>query len=141
MSITEVNGDLFQANENSALAHCIAKDLGMGKGIASIFKKKYKGLDELRLQDGHVGGGAFLDREQRRIYYLITKNKSREFPTLDNLKKSLEWMRDNAIENNIITISMPRIGSGLDKLKWSDVLNEINNVFKDTNINIVIYYL
>ena len=38
----EIHGDLFTTSDKtSSLAHCVAKDLRMGKGIATFFKKKY----------------------------------------------------------------------------------------------------
>lgn len=34
----EIEGDLFSAPIDYALGHCVAADLGMGKGIAVRFK-------------------------------------------------------------------------------------------------------
>lgn len=45
-----VSGDLFSCGEDEALAHCISEDCNMGKGIAVVFKKKFKGEEELREQ-------------------------------------------------------------------------------------------
>jgi hypothetical protein len=43
-NIQEIHGDLFTSSDiNSSLAHCVAKDLGTGKGIAKFFKKNYGG--------------------------------------------------------------------------------------------------
>ncbi len=137
--ITEIKGDLFTCDKASSMAHCVAKDLGMGKGIAVLFKKKFGGLIELKAQNPEIGSVAVLERNDRFIYYLITKSRSRDYPTIENLKKSLEKMRDHAMTNDIKMISMPRIGSGLDKLDWNDVSKEITNVFKETCIKINIY--
>ena len=43
-------GDLFSSRETDSLAHCVSKDLAMGKGIAVIFKKTYGGVEELKAQ-------------------------------------------------------------------------------------------
>jgi len=48
MSFTEVRGDLFTSCDS--LVHCVSRDLHMGKGIATEFKKKFGGVDELRRQ-------------------------------------------------------------------------------------------
>lgn len=36
--LKEIDGDLFAAPNEYALGHCVAADLGMGKGIAVRFK-------------------------------------------------------------------------------------------------------
>ena len=141
MPIVEINGDLFtESNPYSSLADCVAKDLRMGKGIAVIFKKKFGTLG-LKEQCARVGSVAVLERDSRFIYYLITKSWSNEKPTLSDLTLSLYCMRDHAIQNDVKMISMPRIGSGLDRLDWGDVKNAITQVFLKTDIQIQIYYL
>jgi O-acetyl-ADP-ribose deacetylase (regulator of RNase III) len=138
----EMKGDLFANSDNSSLAHCVAKDLGMGKGIAVFFKKIYGKIPELRAQNKEVGETAALDKDKDNyVYYLITKTRSRDKPTLSNLKSSLVDMRNHAIENGVKIISMPRIGSGLDGLDWNDVKNIIKEVFESTSIQINVYYL
>jgi len=52
MPITEVQGDLFTSSDS--LVHCVSRDLHMGKGIATEFKKQFGGVDELRQQGMHV---------------------------------------------------------------------------------------
>jgi len=151
--IEEIQGDLFAISRpsSSSLAHCIAKDLGMGKGISGIFKKKYGGINELKAQNLDVGSCGVLKRnegndgeneiENKFIFCLITKNKSSGYPKISDLKASLKQMKLKAIENNVKMISMPKIGSGLDKLLWEDVKNVIVEVFDNSDIDIKIYYL
>jgi len=52
MPITEVQGDLFTSSDS--LVHCVSRDLHMGKGIATEFKKQFGGVDELRQQSMRV---------------------------------------------------------------------------------------
>ncbi len=140
--LKEIHGDLFtNSDPTSSLAHCVAKDLGMGKGIATFFKKKYGGIDELRSQDLQVGSVGVLERNGRYIYYLITKSRSSGHPTLSDLKHSLIEMKNHAIDNGVTMISMPRIGAGLDKLNWSDVKQMLFDVFKGTGIKIRIFWI
>ena len=47
---SEVQGDLFSCPLQFSLAHCVSADLAMGKGIATLFKKKFGGVEELRGQ-------------------------------------------------------------------------------------------
>ena len=37
-TIKEINGDLFSADDSYSMAHCVAADMKMGKGIAVKFR-------------------------------------------------------------------------------------------------------
>lgn len=140
--LIEVRGDLFScAPSTSSLAHCISADRAMGKGIATLFKSKFGGLDELQTQNKQVGECAILERESRFIYYLITKEKYWQKPTYKTLQDSLEAMRVHAVKHKVSLISMPAIGCGLDRLVWSNVKSLLISVFQNTNIQLVIYKL
>ena len=54
---------------------------------------------------------------------------------------SLEAMKSHAVTNSVTQIAMPKIGCGLDLLKWDRVFPMIKDIFKYTNISIQIYYL
>ena len=43
--------------------------------------------------------------------------------------------------NNVTHVSMPRIGCGLDGLKWPTVADVIKQTFKDTDITVTVYTL
>ena len=138
----EIHGDLFTTSDKtSSLAHCVAKDLGMGKGIATFFKKKYGGITELKSQDLQVGSVGVLERDGKYIYYLITKSRSSGYPTLSDLKSSLIQMKKHALKHGVKIISMPRIGSGLDRLDWNQVKETIIDVFDKTGIKIRVFYI
>ena len=49
-SLVYKKGDLFSCPTTDSLAHCVSKDLRMGKGIAVLFKQKFQGLSELHQQ-------------------------------------------------------------------------------------------
>ena len=51
----EEQQDLFTVPSDYSLAHCVASDLKMSRGIASVFKKKYGRLEELANQRPSVG--------------------------------------------------------------------------------------
>ena len=139
--INEINGDLFTCPENSSLAHCVSVHLHMNLGIAKIFKTKYKYVSVLKDQNVGIGGVAILQDNNRFIYYLVTKKSYWNKPTYYSLEKSLNTMVSHCIENNVKKLSIPRIGCGLDKLKWDKIKEIIEKVFKDTGIDIDVYYL
>ncbi|KAI3357518.1 hypothetical protein L3Q82_015937, partial [Scortum barcoo] len=136
-----VTGDLFSCPPDEALAHCISEDCRMGAGIAVMFKKKFKGVDELKEQKKMTGQCAVLRRDHRFVYYLITKKKANHKPTYDSLRQSLDDMKSHCLTNGVTRISMPRIGCGLDRLAWAGVSEILELLFKDTDISITVYSL
>ncbi|XP_032876430.1 ADP-ribose glycohydrolase OARD1 isoform X3 [Amblyraja radiata] len=113
----------------------------MEAGIAVLFKRKYGCVEELQNQKKEVGSFAVLQKDQRHIYYLITKKLASDKPTYDDLQNSLKAMKDHCVDNGILRISMPKIGCGLDDLKWDKVSAIIQEAFKSTNIIITVYSL
>ncbi|NXA06893.1 OARD1 deacetylase, partial [Sapayoa aenigma] len=139
--LREVKGDLFSCPRSDALAHCISEDCRMGAGIAVLFKKKFGGVQELLDQQKKTGEVAVLQRDDRYIYYLITKKKVSHKPTYENMRKSLEAMKTHCLHNGVTDISMPRIGCGLDGLEWDKVSAILGEVFENTDIKITVYSL
>jgi hypothetical protein len=45
---------LFACPETDSLVHCVSADLRMEKGIAVAFKKKFRGVAELRSQGKEI---------------------------------------------------------------------------------------
>ncbi|KAM9855146.1 ADP-ribose glycohydrolase OARD1 [Aulostomus maculatus] len=140
-TVNYITGDLFTSPPDEALAHCISEDLSMGKGIAVMFKQKFKGVAELKEQKKQPGECAVLRRDRRFVYYLITKKRAFHKPTYDSLRHSLEDMKLHCVRNGISRISMPRIGCGLDQLKWERVSEILGDIFKHTDISITVYSL
>lgn len=82
---------------------------------------------------------AILKRDNRFIYYLVTKPKYNKKPTYDTLRSSLNNMKHHCADNNVTRLSMPCIGCGLDKLDWDEVSTIICETFCDLNITITVY--
>ena len=47
--------------------------------------------------------------------------------------------RNHMVTNNMKKLSIPRIGAGLDCLKWNKVVEIIHEIFEDTDIHITVY--
>lgn len=134
-----IYGDLFNANDSISLAHCVSRDFVMSKGIASTFKLKFGNVDYLKSQNQGIGSVAILPLGSRFIYYLITKEYYWNKPTYFTLQSSLWAMKEHCIQNKVKQLGMPMIGCGLDRLHWDRVKNIIEEVFQNTNINIIVY--
>ncbi|CAG8583436.1 6259_t:CDS:1 [Ambispora gerdemannii] len=141
-NFTEIQGDLFTDHPpGDSLAHCISEDLRMGKGIADIFKKKFRGLQELKEQNKKVGQVAYLERDGRYIFYIITKEKYFHKPSKANFERALNDLRVVCEEMGVKNLSIPRIGTGLDKLPLEYVHNVIDATFQGSDMRILMYYL
>lgn len=149
MTITEVKQDLFTVPKDYTLVHCVSADFAMGAGIAKEFTKR--GVKDYLLTDSIT-----LIPEKERVgtcvvsfetgwvaeFNLITKEKYWHKPTYDTLRKSLLSAKEVIVSlddryGELVKLAMPKIGCGLDKLSWDKVKAIIEEVFADTNIEIL----
>lgn len=142
MTYKEIKGDLFTAGVDPIYVHCISSDFRMGKGIAAQFTEL--GVKECLLRHYDIlqwdGVGYALPAymyDQRKVMNLVTKEFYNGKPTIFTMKSALERMKEQ-ISNNAKLV-MPKIGCGLDRLKWEDVKTLIFDIFKDTNVDITVY--
>jgi O-acetyl-ADP-ribose deacetylase (regulator of RNase III) len=137
----EIEGDLFSSTDS--ICHCVSACLHMGKGIAPIFKERFKRVDELKRQNAKPGEmcSLYIPDEDRYIYYLVTKEKYYNKPTYTTLEGSLTEMRDHCFENGIRRLSMPLLGCGLDRLEWDQVKKIIHRLFEPIGMHITVYKL
>ena len=144
MTYKEEVRDLFSVSDDYYLAHCISADFGMGKGIVVEFNKRFdmkrklqsKYPDYLNQFTRHrTGGDCILEG---RVLNLITKERYFEKPTIITMRLALQKMKKICLENNITKIAMPTIGAGLDKMNFNKVKEQIVDIFKDTNIEVLV---
>ena len=108
----------------------------MGAGIAVAFKEKFGGLEELRRQRINVGGVGVLRRDGRYIYYLVTKERYSDKPSLKSLEASLVALRERITADGVQRLAMPKLGCGLDGLSWNLVQELVSSVFRQTPVEI-----
>lgn len=158
MILKEEQKDLFTVPKDYALVHCISADVTMGAGIAKEFANL--GVKDYILHQFTVPinvTGICLrayNTNWKCICNLVTKQHYYNKPSYAALKKSLlhlkyliksdnKYFREMDINHDkIITkLAMPKIGCGLDRLKWDKVKVIIEEVFADTDIEILVCYL
>lgn len=145
MTINEINGDLFRVPQGYYLAHCISGDYALGAGIAKRFDEEYnmrfKLFRDYAIPDGeksaNVGRALLVDN----VFNLVTKERCFHKPTYDTLYDTLVDMREQCEDFDITRLAMPLIGCGLDKLEWDKVKDVIEDVFENTDIEILICVL
>ena len=146
MTYKEEVKDLFSVSDDYYLAHCISADFGMGKGIVIEFNKRFdmknklvsKYLSFVKLwdfEDDDKKGTCILEG---RVFNLITKRNYWHKPNYKTMRNALESMKVLCINNKVNKLAMPVIGCGLDLLDFSKVSEIIKDVFKDTDIEILV---
>jgi hypothetical protein len=149
MILKEEQRDLFSVPHGYYLAHCISADYALGAGVAKQIEERY-GMKEMlkrSLVGSFVDGLELWDDlgpcciARANVLNLITKKRCFHKPTLDDLKEALIDMRACCQERAIQKIAMPRIGCGLDRLNWDDVRPMIEEIFADTDIEIIVCVL
>jgi len=143
MIYNEKRGDIFELDTNWVLGHCISADYKMGKGIALEFNEHFNMKYQL-IKDGRhkfpavVGFDNLGKNKDQVVFNIVTKEKFRDKPTYSNFRKSIELLKEDLIDYNFKRIALPKIGTGLDGLKWATVKRHIHEVFEDTDIEILI---
>lgn len=142
MIIKEEIRDLFTVPQGYYLAHCISGDYALGAGIAKQFVDIYNMRFKLHKKFPIPDGAKFANVEKAllidNVFNLVTKDRVYHKPTYDSLYETLVDMRTQCEELNITKLAMPHIGCGLDKLDWSIVKDIIEEVFEDSDIEILI---
>ncbi|MBR2981084.1 MAG: macro domain-containing protein [Odoribacter sp.] len=142
MIYNEVQKDLFTAPQGYYLAHCISGDYALGAGIAKTFDQVYNMRFKLHrdyaIPDGqksaNVGRALLVDN----VFNLVTKERCFHKPTYDSLYEALADMEEQCRNFDIKKIAMPLIGCGLDRLDWEKVKDVIEDVFGETDIEILV---
>ena len=141
--ITEVKQDLFTVPEDYALVHCISSDFALGAGIAKEFQKRYATRDELhaRRSDYQWQGGDCLGTGShltRVVFNLVTKCNYWDKPKYKDLTDALTELREMCELGGYKKLAMPKIGCGLDGMKWEKVKPILEDVFDFSNIEILV---
>ncbi len=138
MIYKEEKRDLFKVSTEYYLAQCISADFDMGKGIVVEFNHRFRLKSRITENypeyQWHGPDCIVIDR----VFNLITKKQYWGKPTLQSLTEAVEKMKAYAIQHDVKKIAMPILGCGLDRLNWNDVSRMIQQVFQDTDIEILV---
>ena len=149
MGIRYVSGDLF-ANDYGAraLAHGVNCKGSMGAGIAVGFRERYPEMyEEYRRRCKAVPrelnpGDCFLWKvtDQPWVFNLATQEDYwRSRATYEAVETALAARRALAEAEAVLTIAMPRIGTGYGGLSWKKLRGIVEQVFADWSGTLYIF--
>ena len=154
MLLNIVRQDITKLSGNCVICHCISAAAAMGAGVALALVRKYPDLKptvrsilKTTHSDTLVGHVVFYadSYSHTLVANMVTKqnywDKSTTMPSghyLKNLKECLENVRSVMDGLNEKKLVMPKIGCGLDRCRWGDVLQLIDDVFGDSDIEITV---
>lgn len=133
-NVTELFGNLFDLEPDVSLAHCVSADFKMMKGISLQFRRKFGTVDKLRQLQKTAPDVALIETDNRTIFYLITKEHFWQKPSYEQLFYCLQKLKQLCEENNISKLACPRLGAGLDGLKWEKVRSMLRYLFRNSTI-------
>jgi hypothetical protein len=159
-----IKGDLFEIMKRKtgvSFAHAVGKDLAMGAGIATTFKKHFGRATEPMKKVATIGETFFLSRdlynsteyskldaewrkclEDNKIGYIVTKGRSGgEFPTVENFRRAVDDYYEKVDEAKINEVYIPKIGAGLDRVRLDDMLKIVREASKRHSIKTTIVFL
>lgn len=138
MTIRTEKRDLFTVPQGWYLAHCISADFALGAGIAKTFDEVYDMRYKLHLHfpDYTYEGGDSLMVDN--VFNLVTKKRCFHKPTYESLAAALTTMRHQIESFDIQKLAIPKLGCGLDKLIFENVLDVIEETLGDLDIEILV---
>ena len=140
MKYKEVYMNLFDADREYALAHCVSEDFKMGAGVAKQFKERFPEMKECVIHKGYKVGDVvpYVSKNNQLTLNLITKEKYYHKPTYQTFQEAIENLKIYCDAFEIRKLAIPLLGAGLDKLDWNINKEIIKSIFKDTDIEILV---
>ena len=99
---------------------------------------RYKLHNHYPIPDGekfaNIGKALLVDN----VFNLVTKARCFHKPTYDTIYETLVDMKEQCEEWDITKLAIPYIGCGLERLNWDEVKDVIEDVFEDTDVEILV---
>jgi O-acetyl-ADP-ribose deacetylase (regulator of RNase III) len=143
MTVEHRTGDLFAQTDLAAIGQGVNCKGQMGRGIAVMFKRYWPEMySEYRYLciSGklRVGGlHAWQTAKGNWIYNLASQHNIGRDARLDAIESALTLALEHATRHGVPSVGLPRIGSDIGGLNWSDVLTVIEKVADDSPVRVV----
>jgi hypothetical protein len=119
-----------------SICHCVSADFKMSKGVALAIKERF---GDFKVKGAKVGEVYVNKLPDKRIYYLVTKTFFYDKPQIRDIVTCLKQLCLIATYDRDLFLSMPLICTGLDKLRWGEVQQNIMQTFAGSDISVIAY--
>jgi O-acetyl-ADP-ribose deacetylase (regulator of RNase III) len=147
--ITKVSGDIL-LSKTQAIAHGIAPNDHFNQGLAHALRESHPSMAKdfrhyCRQQSPKTGSAWLWAGSEKTIINLMTKetapdNKSHPGPaTLKNVNLALKALRGIIEKENIQSVALPKLATGVGGLSWSEVEPLIEKNLGDVKIPVIVY--
>lgn len=138
----EKQGNIFDYENDYAIAHCISADLGLSTGLAGVMESRYGIRADIKKTYGQDlrfnGHGYCVPSNNGNIFNLVVQAKEYSPFTYEAAEEALRAMFIIALARGKRKIVMPRIGAGLAGLDWEKMKRILLNVYEKIEMNLAI---
>ena len=135
-------GNVFDYEDDYAIAHCISADFGLSTGLAGVMESRYGIRAYLKRVYGDKlpfnGYGYCLPSNNGNVFNLVVQAKEYGPFTYEAAEDALRAMFIIAFNAGKRKIVMPRIGAGLAGLDWHKMRELIFDVYEEIEIALAI---
>lgn len=153
--IREIEGDILLSRAQ-VIAHGIAPHDRFDSGLALALRERWPSMvrdyrhaiHDKPLEPGQIWdwSGVDADGHTRRIVNLLTQGMLHDGPaarpakaTLENVSRALKALARFVREENIRSVALPRLATGVGGLQWSDVKPLVQQHLGDLGVPVVLY--
>jgi len=147
--ITKVTGDIL-LSDAKAIAHGIAPHDHFNQGLALSLKQQHpamvKDFRHFCFQNNPKAGNTWVwAGPERVIFNLMTQEPAKDNSanpgkaTHANINHALKDLHKQIIENNISSVALPKLATGVGGCEWSEVEPLIQKHLGGLNIPVIIY--
>lgn len=148
--IYEVTGDILKTKAQ-AIAHGVAPndhfDSGLALSLREMWPSMYKDFRHYYQAHHPKAGEMFVwaGSDGKHILNLMTQEPARDHnshpgkASLDYVNHSLKELRKFVEKENLSSIALPKLATGVGGLKWDDVYPLIQKHLGDLNVKVYVY--
>ena len=145
MTYTEFEGDLLTLGL-PAIGHGCNCRGSMGAGIAKQLRDRYPQMYaayNAKCRDGSFRPGGFFawEADDTVIYNLATQQEPGPDARLDAIEASVRAALADAQAREIPTLGLPRLGSGIGGLQWTDVADTLRSLAAESPVHLTVVRL
>jgi O-acetyl-ADP-ribose deacetylase (regulator of RNase III) len=144
MTLQYLTGDLFSSGAQT-LGHGVNCRGRMGRGIATEFKARFPAMFKEYRRRCHSGelqpGEVYLEKGTTPWVLNLATQATTGGARLEYIEQCACWVADHHEREGIVNLALPRLGSGLGGLEWSDVEGVLEQYLGGISLPVTVYQL